>query len=326
MKKWNRTLFICRPADLVSSSGRSLGKCTGHAQATSARVCAAFTLIELLVVIAIISILAAPLLPALSSAKKRGARAVCLNNQRQLALSWILYADDSHGVIVNMNNFDNANIPGQTQHPWRYEPASAYYPSTIPIVPPRGTLDARSLEILQMQACVTEGAFGPYLKSADSIHCPGDLRYGRPAGNGFAYGSYSGITGLNGQTWNNHPAQVEILTKLPQLLHPSNKILFLKENDPRGENTGTWVMTVLGTANNGWSGTQFTDSPAVSHGVSSTFSWADGHAAFRRWVDAATISYAGSMDTNKYSNPPSASVTAGDVAFVLNAYPFIGNE
>jgi len=257
-----------RPAALVSSSERSLGKCAGYAPASSPRARAAFTLIELLVVIAIIAILAALLLPVLNSAKQKGTRAVCLNNQRQLALSWMLYADDSQDVMVNMNNYDNANIPRQTQHPWRYEPASSYYPSTLPIVPPRGTLDAKSWDILQMQACVTEGAFGTYLKSVDSIHCPGDLRSKRPAGNGFAYGSYSGITGLNGQTWNNHPKQAEILTKLSQLLHPSNKISFLEENDPRGENAGTWVMTVLGTANNGWSGTQFTDSPAVNHGPS----------------------------------------------------------
>ena len=55
-----------------------------------------FTLIELLVVIAIIAILAAILMPALSSARERGKTAKCLANQKSIYALYALYTDNNN--------------------------------------------------------------------------------------------------------------------------------------------------------------------------------------------------------------------------------------
>lgn len=49
--------------------------------------------------IAIIAILAAMLLPSLSQAKERAKRIACLNNLRQIGLSFLMYIDENEGFL-----------------------------------------------------------------------------------------------------------------------------------------------------------------------------------------------------------------------------------
>jgi prepilin-type N-terminal cleavage/methylation domain-containing protein/prepilin-type processing-associated H-X9-DG protein len=232
-----------------------------------------FTLIELLVVIAIIAILAALLLPALSRAKARAQGVYCMNNEKQLTLAWMMYADDNQGNLV-------PNYGGGTS-----DPTLSWVLGWESFLP--NTSDNTNLTYLE------NTKISRYTQNIGIYKCPSDnYQAMQPAGNMARVrsvsmnafiegGAYAGQHGPNDSKlatgWYSYNNMSDIVNPIPSTL---------------------WVFVdeQADSINDGYMETQpsmypgsWEDLPASYHNGAGGYGFADGHAEIHKWLDASTL-------------------------------------
>ena len=116
-----------------------------------------FSLVELLVVIAVVGILAGLSLPALSKARSQARRIQCTNNQRQLFLTWWMYAGDHNDALAPNGHGDPAFLDEAQKKLWVGGDTHFFLPAFTNV---------------QMLLDPQFALFGAYLKSAAAYKCP----------------------------------------------------------------------------------------------------------------------------------------------------------
>jgi prepilin-type N-terminal cleavage/methylation domain-containing protein/prepilin-type processing-associated H-X9-DG protein len=271
-----------------------------------------FSLTELLVVIVVIATMAALLVPAVSKARSQATAAACLNNQKQLAAAFHLYAQDNSDRIVQMSDYNT----GET-----FYPAGGFWGG--PAFGPSWANAREAFKAVEL-GLRTSNAFWDYCNNVGVYHCPGDMRFlqhptpNHP--NGWGFDSYSRTQNLGGEPYNDFWGARATFTKMSSIFAPGATFSMIEASDWRGYNAGTWTVNWLGLHGFDWQ-----DPPAIWHDNVCTIGFADGHAELHKWLNSAVINAGRGAGAGHSQGSWNGPANGADYMFVFKGYQFPGH-
>ena len=228
--------------------------------------------------VAVVAILAGLLLPALSQARRQARRSQCINNQRQLLLTWHLYNGDNreltvangHGPAGSSITLSSVNEVTATKF-WVPGDDHFYYPA---FTNAQWLTDPRT------------AMFAPYLRSAAIYKCPEDKSFIKIPGAGkfprvrsYSMNAYVGWA-VNPDELNPH---YRVFTTTADMVGPSPASIFVFQDvHPDNICFPAFVVRMPGEPE------QFFHYPSSLHNGRGVVAFADGHAETHRWVDPRT--------------------------------------
>ena len=213
-------------------------------------------------------------MPALNRVKEQGKRAVCLSNLKQLALAWIMYADENDDKLVNGAAGYSYSTQSWGDHGKEQAWVGTCWASDYQT---GGQLPAEQ-QIEQIKS--PNGALWPYVRDVGVYRCPTGSR-----GEMLTYAIMFSMNAVN------HPPTQGVrgahIKRRSEITNPAPayRLVFIDEG---------WVtpdaFAVYYDQETWW------DDAPVRHGDGTNVSFADGHSDYKKWKGIETIKHGRTLE------------------------------